>query len=659
MADDQVKYVISIKDDGSASVESLSRSLKGLKGDISDTQKGAEGTGPSFLKMAGAFGVGQLAADAVVGALRFITDGLVNVGKQSIIIASDFQKGMGNVSTIVDMTKESMSDMGEKVKEIAGRIPVDLNDLTAGLYDIRSAGISADDAMMVLENSGKLATAGLGTVKDAANIATSAINAYGLKGKDAEKAFNTLFAGVQVGKMTISELAMGFGQLAPIASTVGLTLEEMTAATAALTTTGQTASVAQNQLRAAINSLISPNKEMTELLASMGVESGKALLENVGLVDAMKMLDQAAGGNTESLAKAYGSVEALGAAMGLTGEQGKAYADALKLIEGDTNVLEEAFKKQSETLANTEQLFKNRLNIALMEVGNNLLPIITAAITAMLPLVDSLTTFIKTNLPVWIAKFKEVGEYLWNTWQPSISTAWESIKKDWKIVYDALAPALTKLFDEFFKLSGEVGVHQIGSFTSFIDVVARTIAIIGPPIVDVIRILLPILADMATAIYDLYIEFEKAIKWIQDFILTNETIKKWKEDVSEAIDGAIKWLNDLSLAWIKTKDAINNNPITQIINKVVQTVTKKEGGYVGFADGGFTSGGIDEIAGAVHGGEWVAPAWMVNAMPSLFGNLESARQGNTYNQPITVNANIQDNTDFRLLMNELAFNLRT
>lgn len=564
MADEQVKYVISIKDDGSASIKNMTRNLNELKNNLKDTGQGADSTGPSFLKLASSFTAGGLAVNAITGALNLATgalssigSGLISAGKSAVDLAGKFEMTKVSFSVLTGNTEKATKLLGD-LTDFAKKTPFTLTGVEDASRQLLAYGVNADDMVGTLTNLGQIASGTNVPIEQMANTYGQVMVKGKLAGQEVLQFFN---AGVPITQL--------------LADNMGITTGEV------------------------------------EDLVSKG---------EIGFPKVQEVL------------------------QGLTAEGGK--------FNGMFDQANGTFQQMSSNLADS-------VNVYLRELGTILLPVVKDAINLIQPAVFALGDFLKKELPIWIAKFKEVGEYLWDTWQPSISQVWETIKKDWKLVYDALAPALGKLFDEFFKLSGEVGVHQIGSFSSFIDVVARTIAIIGPPIVDVIRILLPILAAMATAIYDLYIEFEKAIKWIQDFILTNETIKKWKEDVASAIDGAIKWLNDLSLAWIKTKDAINNNPITQIINKVVQTVTKKEGGYVGFADGGFTAGKVDDIAGAVHGGEWVAPAWMVNAMPSLFGNLESARQGNTYNQPITVNANIQDNTDFRLLMNELAFNLRS
>ncbi|HVZ63400.1 MAG TPA: hypothetical protein VG936_02340 [Lacunisphaera sp.] len=53
------------------------------------------------------------------------------------------------------------------------------------------------------------------------------------------------------------------------------------------------------------------------------------------------------------------------------------------------------------------------------------------------------------------------------------------------------------------------------------------------------------------------------------------------------------------------------------------------GSFFGFADGGYTGGKPSGVAGVVHGGEWVAPSWMVNNanFGSIIGGLEAARNG--------------------------------
>lgn len=88
------------------------------------------------------------------------------------------------------------------------------------------------------------------------------------------------------------------------------------------------------------------------------------------------------------------------------------------------------------------------------------------------------------------------------------------------------------------------------------------------------------------------------------------------------------------------------------------------------AIGGYTANiSPSQVAGVVHGGEWVAPKWMVDSMRPVFEALEIARSrgfadgGNvpspTYNQPITMNNNIHSSVDFMESARKMAWLLRT
>lgn len=313
--------------------------------------------------------IGGLAKLGIAGAAA-----LSGIAIGSVKMAADFEKSMTNVATLVDTSKESMTDMGSEVMEIAKRVPVSLEDLTSALYDVRSAGISAGDAMMVLERSAMLSKTGLGTTAEAVNLATSAINSFGFEGEEAVKVFDLIQLTVKAGKTTISELAQSFGMVSGVANTAGVSFKELMAATAALTTSGLKSSVAQSQLRAAILSIQAPTKDMAELISLLGYESGSAMIQQIGLVESMRLIDKAAEGNVEMLKKSYGSVEALGSALALTGAQGEAFNGIMKDMSAGGNVLDEEFAKVKNTFDSAWQLLKNNFNVEMIKLGSQILP---------------------------------------------------------------------------------------------------------------------------------------------------------------------------------------------------------------------------------------------------------------------------------------------
>lgn len=88
----------------------------------------------------------------------------------------------------------------------------------------------------------------------------------------------------------------------------------------------------------------------------------------------------------------------------------------------------------------------------------------------------------------------------------------------------------------------------------------------------------------------------------------------------------------------------------------VQARAAAPGSGNGKALGGYTAGGE-----FVHAGEWVMPAWMVNTFGGLVSRLEAVRSGSvstrTINAPISINANVDGQVDFRAIGREMAWEL--
>lgn len=323
----------------------------------------------------------------VMAAQRFASaaSGIFNV-------ASAFEKGMSNVSTLVDTSAESMKEMSRQVLEIGKRTPVAIGDLTSALYDIRSAGISAADAMSVLENSARLGTAGLGTTKEAVDLVTSSINAFGLKGDDAAQVYDLIFKTVKAGKTTITELAQGFGAVAGTVATAGIKLDDYLASVAALTTTGLPAAQAHTQLRAAIAGLTRETEETKALFDALNVKTFRELVTQSGsVVVAFQRIVAATRGNDAQIIKLLGSVEAYNALVGLAGRQNQAYVNTLKSMRDGSDLVTEAFNKQNATLASSLQRLRNNADAVATSIGNVLAPTINAIAEKVAGLAKSFT----------------------------------------------------------------------------------------------------------------------------------------------------------------------------------------------------------------------------------------------------------------------------
>jgi len=302
---------------------------------------------------------------------------ILAMGTAIVKTSMDFEKSMTNISTLIDTNVESMEDMAEGVRQIARKTPVALADLTSALYDVRSAGIAAGDAMSVLEASAKLGVAGLGTTKEATTLMTLAVNNFRDSGLSASEVADIMFKTVKNGITTVGQLSQSFGLVAPLAQATGISLQELQAATAALTQVNKSASISQNSLKAALVSLSKPTAQAQELFEKLGVDTFAGLVEKTGgMVKAFGAMQDATDGNTQMFAKAIGSGEALTSVISLLGGQSESFTTSLADMNGKVNAIDEAYQKQLETFSALWQLLKNNFNVALLELGTELMPMI-------------------------------------------------------------------------------------------------------------------------------------------------------------------------------------------------------------------------------------------------------------------------------------------
>ncbi|MET8627928.1 phage tail tape measure protein [Kitasatospora sp. NPDC004669] len=222
-------------------------------------------------------GIGIAAAGAAVGAVK---------------MAADFETQMTRVRTGAGEVASNMRMVSQGVLAMAGQVGQSTQQLTAGLYQIESAGFHGADALTVLRNSAqgaKVGAAELGTVADAV---TTAMNAYKMSAGESAEATNALIATEAQGKTNMEALAGSMSSILPTAAAAHVGLTEVLGAMATMTSQGTPAAVAATYLRQTIGALSNPSGKAAQEMKSLGlnaVEVGQNLGKN-GLASTLEML---------------------------------------------------------------------------------------------------------------------------------------------------------------------------------------------------------------------------------------------------------------------------------------------------------------------------------------------------------------------------------
>lgn len=385
MATNRIVLTLEIKDSGAIRV--LKDASKGLEhlgkdaaeadkklGRVEDTINGTGAAGRKAKKELGlmgkafkGMGVKVLVANQALQFTRTLLGPLIRGMGEFITEGAAFEQRLRNIATLLDEdVGVSMEKFRQGIHDLLLEVPSDADELGAAAYQIVSAGISGTaDALNVLRTSSKLGIAGLSTTAEAADVMTSALNAFEISADDANRVANVLFLTVKKGKTTIAEIATQFGSVAAGAAKVGVTFEELQAATAAITVTGVATSQAQTALAQLMLSLLNPSETLIQLFGRLNeaegknIRSGSDLIEVYGgLRGALDAIERASGGDEQIITKAFKRAQATQVAFALLGAQRGTFGDTLRAMAEDSTAFEVAFAKAAESTEKKIQLMK-------------------------------------------------------------------------------------------------------------------------------------------------------------------------------------------------------------------------------------------------------------------------------------------------------------
>lgn len=291
-----------------------------------------------------------------------------SAAKSSYDFEKEFHKNMLEVATISTQVEGSMTDFMNRVMAITQEIPIKAPEAAKALYQIVSAGHDGADGMHILEVSAKSAIGGMTDAATASDAITTLINAYKLSASDAEKVSDQLFTTARLGKTTFGELGQSIAQVAPIAASYGVEMDQVLAAVATLTKSGTPTAQAMTQIRA---SIIGASKVLGD-----GAFNTRTFQEGLAEIAAK------AGGSESKLRELIPEVEAVNGVLGLTGIKAQDAAEHLKAMNDSTGATSAAFELMMNDVDKQMTLLSNNIQAALRPMGQAILKEVSEVATA-------------------------------------------------------------------------------------------------------------------------------------------------------------------------------------------------------------------------------------------------------------------------------------
>jgi TP901 family phage tail tape measure protein len=310
---------------------------------------------------------------------KSVTLPLVGIGAAATAMAVDFDSSMTKMVSLVGLSRDEVDGMRGDIIDMASQFGKSAGEAADAMFFITSAGLRGSDAMETLEASLKGAAIGLGDVQTIADLATSAMNAYGAENLSATKATSVLRTAVEQGKLESSALAGAMGAVLPLSSALGISFDQAAAAMAAMSRTGTDAAAASTQLTAIMGSLVKETPQGAKALAKVGLsyEGIRKQIRDEGLLSALQSLVKAFGDDTIATAELFGNKRALVGVMDLMGAGAETTADIFGALAATTaDDLNPAFEAAAETTGFKLQQAFSTLKNSLIEFGDIIAPFV-------------------------------------------------------------------------------------------------------------------------------------------------------------------------------------------------------------------------------------------------------------------------------------------
>lgn len=325
------------------------------------TKLSAKGIGKGFL------GFGKVITKTMGKAVNAVKTGMaaitaaLGMGVAAVFnYGSSYETGLAKTSTLLDQNVLGIDDLSGQILKLSNETGAGADGLQEATYQALSAGANATGVVDLVGTAVKAAKGGYTDTTTAIDGLTSTLNAYGMATADAEGLANSFLITQNKGKTTFGELASGIGGVAPTANAAGMQINDLLGSIAALTANGIGTSEAMTGVKATLSNIIKPSAEAAETAKSLGIDFSTAAIKSKGWTGFLAEIKQKTGGSSDTMAKLFGSVEALNAVLTLTSDNGgKLLNDTLSEMGTNTTALDDAYNTMADTAAGSVERAKN------------------------------------------------------------------------------------------------------------------------------------------------------------------------------------------------------------------------------------------------------------------------------------------------------------
>ena len=200
-----------------------------------------------------------------------VTAPIIAVGTAAVNAGMEFEAQMSRVEAISGATSSEMGLLEQQAKDLGAQTAFSASEAAAGMENMASAGFNTSEIMASMAGVLDLAAVSGGDVALASENAATAVRGFGLEASEAGHVADVFAKAASDTNAEVGDMGEAMKYVAPVASSLGLSIEETAAAIGIMSDAGIKGSQAGTTLRGALSRLAKPTDVMQTKMDELGV----------------------------------------------------------------------------------------------------------------------------------------------------------------------------------------------------------------------------------------------------------------------------------------------------------------------------------------------------------------------------------------------------
>ena len=345
--------------------------------------------------------------DAMKPVSTVLTAGFALSTKKAI----DFESQMNTTKSLLadtiptaDELNSTTQKLGESSKGWAKQYGISTSSINEGMQEIIKKGFDANQTIAAMPAILDAAKASGDDFNVVMNASTNILRQFGLEAKDTNRVTDSLTYVANKTSAGFSDMGLAMEYIGPVAHSLGMSIEETSAAIGLLSDNGIAGEKAGTALRGALSKLLKPSKSNAAAMKELGFTVEEFQSGALKLPDIIDRIKESTKGWTDAekssaIARAFG-VEAQTGMNALINQGGDALRNLTKETENARGYTKKLADELSKSSKNGVERFKSSLEVLQINIGQKLLPLLT-------PLLEKANEFIE-----WLDKAPESTQKL-------------------------------------------------------------------------------------------------------------------------------------------------------------------------------------------------------------------------------------------------------